>query len=111
VPQIVGGLLLGMGFVIGGYCPGTSVVALATGKLDALVFLLGVTVGIFGFGEAWPAIQGFANSTNLGEMTLPGLLGLGYGVVVFLVVLLALAGFRGAEAVERWMAHKEGARS
>ncbi len=111
VPQIVGGLLLGVGFVIGGYCPGTSVVALATGKVDALVFLLGVTAGIFGFGEAWPAIQGFANSTNLGELTLPGLFGLGYGVVVFLVVLVALAGFRGAEAVERWNARKEGAPS
>ena len=46
-PQIVGGLLLGVGFVVGGYCPGTSLVALATGKLDALVFVAGVFAGIF----------------------------------------------------------------
>ncbi len=38
-PQIVGGLLLGVGFIVGGYCPGTSMVAVATGKLDALVFV------------------------------------------------------------------------
>jgi uncharacterized membrane protein YedE/YeeE len=101
VPQIVGGLILGIGFVVGGYCPGTSVVAVATGKVDALLFLLGVTVGIFGYGEAWPLIQGFATSTPLGAVTLPQLLGLRYGLVVFLVVLMALAGFKGAEILER----------
>ena len=37
VAQVVGGLLLGVGFVVGGYCPGTSIVATATGKLDGLV--------------------------------------------------------------------------
>ncbi|HSK76365.1 MAG TPA: YeeE/YedE thiosulfate transporter family protein [Thermoanaerobaculia bacterium] len=107
VPQILGGLILGIGFVVGGYCPGTSVVALATGKVDALFFILGVTVGIFGFGEAWPAIQGFANSTNLGELTLPQVFGLRYGVVVFLVVIMALGAFKGAEALERRTRRKE----
>jgi uncharacterized protein len=106
VPMIVGGLLLGMGFVIGGYCPGTSMVAVATGKLDGLVFVLGVFAGIFVFGEAYPAIQGFADSTNLGEVTLPQLFGLPYGVVVLLVVLLALAGFWGAGVWERRLARR-----
>lgn len=120
LPQIVGGLILGIGFVVGGYCPGTSVVAVATGKADALVFLAGVVAGIFAFGEVSPAIQGFVNATPLGEVTLPQLLGLRYGLVVFLVVLMALAGFKGAEALERRKEaqsdrgdrpHKEGARS
>lgn len=111
IPQIVGGLLLGIGFVIGGYCPGTSMVAMATGKIDAVLFVLGVMAGIFVYGEAWPAIQGFANSTPMGEVTLPQLTGLPYGLIVFLVVLLALGGFKGAEAVERWMARKEGGRA
>jgi uncharacterized protein len=106
VPMIVGGLLLGMGFVIGGYCPGTSMVAVATGKLDGLVFVLGVFAGIFVFGEAYPAIRGFADSTNLGEVTLPQLFGLPYGVVVLLVVLLALAGFWGAGVWERRLARR-----
>lgn len=111
VPQIVGGLLLGIGFVIGGYCPGTSMVAMATGKIDAVLFVLGVMAGIFVYGEAWPAVQGFANSTPMGEVTLPQLTGLPYGLIVFLVVLLALGGFKGAEALERWMARKEGGRA
>ncbi|MCP4628014.1 MAG: YeeE/YedE family protein, partial [bacterium] len=33
-PQVVGGLIMGVGFVVGGYCPGTSLVASATGKID-----------------------------------------------------------------------------
>ncbi len=41
VPQVVGGLILGVGFVIGGYCPGTSVVSFSTGRLDGLVYILG----------------------------------------------------------------------
>ena len=39
LPQIVGGLILGVGFVVGGYCPGTSCVAGATGRIDAFFFL------------------------------------------------------------------------
>ena len=37
-PQIVGGLLVGVGFIIGGFCPGTSLVALATLKIDGFFF-------------------------------------------------------------------------
>jgi len=109
-PQIVGGLLLGIGFVIGGYCPGTSMVAVATGKLDALVFVAGIFAGIFAIGEAWPAISGFAESSALGRLTLPEVLGLSPGLVVFLVVLMAIGGFWGAAALEkRFAAGKENA--
>lgn len=107
VPQVTGGLLLGFGFVIGGYCPGTSLVAVATGRLDGLAFAAGIFAGIFAFGEAYPALAGFARSTDLGTLTLPRLLHLPYGVVLFGVVLLALAGFVGSEALERRFAARE----
>jgi len=100
-PQILGGLLLGVGFIVGGYCPGTSIVALATGKLDAWVFVAGVFAGILAIGEAWPAIEGFANSSALGRLTLPEVLHLPVGLVVLLVVLMAIGGFWGAGALER----------
>ena len=106
LPQVVGGLVLGVGFVIGGYCPGTSVVAMATGRLDAILFGLGIVAGIFLFGEAYPAIQSFVYATPLGEVTLPEVFHLRHGLVVLLVVLMALGGFRGAEAVERWSARR-----
>jgi hypothetical protein len=100
-PQIAGGLLLGVGFVIGGYCPGTSIVAVATGKLDALLFVGGVMAGVFAIGEAFPLVKTFYESGNFGRLTLPQVLHLPYGVVVFLVVLMALGGFAAAEWAER----------
>jgi uncharacterized protein len=100
-PQIVGGLVLGFGFVIGGYCPGTSLVAAVTGRIDGMVFVLGVLAGIFAFGEAFPLLRGFYESGDFGRLTLPQALHLPYGLVVFLVVLMAVGGFMVAEWVER----------
>jgi len=48
---IVGGLIMGVGFIVGGFCPGTSLVAMATRKIDGLFFVLGGLFGIFLFGE------------------------------------------------------------
>jgi hypothetical protein len=45
----VGGALVGAGFAVGGYCPGTSVAGLFSGRLDALVFIVGVVLGTIGF--------------------------------------------------------------
>lgn len=101
VPQTVGGLLLGIGFVVGGYCPGTSCVAVSTGRLDGIVYLLGILAGIFVFGEAFDLIEGFYWSTDLGTLTIPQVLNLPYGLVVFAVVLMALGGFMAAEWAEK----------
>lgn len=106
IAQVVGGLLLGVGFVVGGYCPGTSVASIATGRVDGLVYALGILGGTVAFAEAFPLLKGLYYAGELGPRTLPQALGLPYGVVVFGVVLMALAGFVGAEWVERAMAAK-----
>lgn len=106
VPMMLGGFILGVGFVIGGYCPGTSAVACATGKIDGYFFAFGVMFGIFAFGEVFPWISDFFNSTPMGRITLPDLLNVSFGSVVFLVVIIALGGFIGAEKVEKLMAKK-----
>ena len=100
-PMIVGGLVLGAGFIVGGYCPGTSVVAAVTGRLDGLVFLVGVFAGILVFGEAYPLVKGFYEAGGMGAVTLPQALHLPYGLVVLLVVLMAIGGFAGASWLER----------
>jgi hypothetical protein len=105
-PQVLGGLLLGFGFVVGGYCPGTSLVALSTGRMDALVYLVGTLGGILFFGELYPRIESFFLSGEMGQITLPTLFSLPYGLVLFLVVLMALGGFYGAGAVERLFGRK-----
>jgi len=104
VAQVVGGLLLGVGFVVGGYCPGTSVVSAATGRIDGLVFVLGFTAGTLGFALVFPLLKGLYAAGDIGEKTLPEVLGLPQGVVVLGVLLLAVGGFAGATWVERKMA-------
>jgi hypothetical protein len=105
-PQIVGGLLLGVGFIVGGYCPGTSVAATATGKIDALVFLGGMFAGTFLFAEMYPYVKGFHQSGSGEALTLPQALGLPYGVVVFAVVVMAVGAFYGASLLEQRFAVK-----
>lgn len=108
LPQVIGGLLLGFGFVIGGYCPGTSCVSASTGRIDGWVYLLGIIAGIFVFGEMFPLVEGFYNSTPMGEMTLPALLGLPYGLMVFAVVVMAVGAFAAAGWAENVMRAKKG---
>ncbi len=99
--QVVGGLLLGVGFVIGGYCPGTSMAAIATARIDGLVYALGIAAGTLGFAAAFPLLGGLYGAGAAGPQTLPGLLHLPYGFVVFAVVLMAVGGFMGASVLER----------
>jgi rhodanese-related sulfurtransferase len=100
-PGIVGGLLMGVGFIVGGFCPGTSLVALSTFKIDGLFFALGVLFGIFIFGETVEYFETFWYSSYMGRFTLPELFGLPTGWVVLGVVLMALFMFWGAEQLER----------
>ena len=104
VPQLVGGLVLGAGFVVGGYCPGTSVASAATGRVDGIAYLLGVGGGTLAFAVAFPWIKGLYYAGSLGIKTLPAVLHVSHGVVVFAVVLMAVGGFAGASRVERRMA-------
>jgi len=101
LPQVVGGLILGAGFVVGGYCPGTSVAATATGRVDGFLFVLGIFAGMFAFAEVYPLVKGFYLSGAGVAMTIPGAFGVPYGVVVFAVVLMAVGGFYGAGLLEK----------
>jgi rhodanese-related sulfurtransferase len=100
-PGIVGGLVMGVGFVLGGFCPGTSLVAAATLKLDGIAFVLGGLFGVYAFGETVASYEGFWLSSYMGRFTLPEWLGLSTGATVLLVVAMALAMFWVAEVVER----------
>lgn len=99
-PGIVGGLIMGVGFIIGGFCPGTSVVASSTLKIDGLFFLTGVVLGIFAFGETVGRFEAFWNSSDLGRFTLPELFHVDAGVVMLGVVAMALFMFLLAELLE-----------
>lgn len=59
---IAGGLIMGLGFVIGGFCPGTSITAAAIGKIDGMIFVLGSVIGVFIFAEGYPVFENFYNA-------------------------------------------------
>ena len=60
--SIVGGIIMGAGFIMGGFCPGTGLSALSIGKIDAMVFFLGGLTGAFLFAETYPSMQEMANA-------------------------------------------------
>lgn len=99
-PHLVGGLVFGVGFVMGGLCPGTSCVSLSSGKLDGLVLLGGMLLGIVLFNEAYPLLATFYDSTPLGQVTLTDLFHVSQGVMVLALVLMAVASFWLAERIE-----------
>jgi len=100
-PGVVGGLIMGGGFVLGGYCPGTSLVSMATLKIDGVFFVAGVAIGIFGFGETVALFTDFWHSSDLGRLTLMEWLGLPTGVVVLAIVLMALVMFWAFDRLQR----------
>lgn len=100
---VLGGLLLGVGFIVGGYCPGTSLVAVATGKLDGLLFALGVVAGTWVFGWTVPLYwESWHHTASLGRLTLYDWLGVPASWVVAAVVVMALGMFTAASYLERW---------
>ena len=106
-PGIVGGLIMGVGFIVGGFCPGTSLAAMATFKIDGLFFVLGGLTGIFLFGETVQYFEDFWNSSYYGRLTIQDWLGVPAGVVVVGIVLMALFMFWGAEKLEAHFGHKD----
>jgi hypothetical protein len=101
LPQLAGGLIFGVGFVIAGLCPGTSCVAAATGRGDGAMVVLGMFAGVLATGFAFAPLRDFYGSTGRGALTLPDVLHVPYGVVVCAVVAVALAGFVVAERIEK----------
>ena len=107
--QIVGGAFLGLGFVIGGLCPGTSFVSAATGKIDGMVFLLGVFVGTMSFGDIfYDLLEPIYKGGYMGKVTLPEFFGMNAGVVAFIIIIIAVIAFWIAEKFEKqWDPYKK----
>jgi uncharacterized protein len=101
LPQLAGGLLFGVGFVVAGLCPGTSCVAAATGRGDGVMVMLGMFAGVLVTGLAFAPLRHFYESTGHGSLTLPELLRVPTGVVVCGVVAMALIAFQFAERLEK----------
>jgi len=101
VAQALGGLVFGAGFILGGYCPGTSIAAVATGRKDGIAFALGMLAGVLAYVELTPGIDEWIKANAQGEMTLPSVTGLSMGwFVLAFVAFLLFAGW-GMKQLEK----------
>lgn len=99
---LAGGLLIGGGFALGGYCPGTSLVGFASGRIDAIAFTIGMIVGTILFALLYTPLEGFyvAGKGPDGQR-LTDLLGLPEWQILAGLVVLAAAGFVLGSRLER----------
>ena len=104
---IIGGMIMGVGFIIGGYCPGTSFCGASIGKIDAFVFIGGLFLGVLIFGLGYNIWDGIYLAKFLGYPKISQTLGLSDGVFAFLLIIVALAMFRVAEWAEKKFPREE----
>jgi rhodanese-related sulfurtransferase len=97
---LIGGVIMGAGFIIGGFCPGTSACAAAVGKIDAWAFLVGSVIGIFLFGEFYPQLEGLYKAQSMGPVLVSDQLGLSRNMFALLMTLAALGAFIATGAIE-----------
>lgn len=97
---IIGGLIMGLGFVVGGFCPGTSVCAAAIGKIDAMIFIVGAFFGVLIFAEGYPLFEPLYKATNFGNPRFFETLGMSQNIFAFIMVVFALTAFVFASIVE-----------
>jgi hypothetical protein len=105
--SIVGGIIMGAGFIMGGFCPGTGLSALSIGKIDAMVFAVGGLTGAFLFAETYPAIQRLANGSYKGPVKIDEALGISPGLFALLLIASAVTMFWIAEKAEKSFARPD----
>jgi len=98
----LGGALIGAGFALGGYCPGTAAVGLGSGRIDAFVFILGMVAGTAVFAAVFAPLEAFymAGKGPDGQ-TVSALAGVPDWVVLVALVVLAAVGWRVGSHFER----------
>ncbi|MBK8045192.1 MAG: YeeE/YedE family protein [Haliscomenobacter sp.] len=90
---ISGGLIMGLGFIMGGFCPGTGLCAVGIGKLDAVANVVGLYLGIFLFSEGYAFFEKLYLSNALGDLRVNEVLGISSGLFAFLFASIALTAF------------------
>ncbi len=104
---IVGGVIMGAGFIIGGFCPGTSFCGAAIGKIDGIVFVVGLFLGVLIFGLGYNLWDELYLAKNLGAPKISESLGMSDGVFALILIIIALAMFTVGEWAEKKFPREE----
>ncbi len=98
---ILGGVIMGFGFIIGGFCPGTSVCGMAIGKIDAMFFVGGGLIGVFLYAELYPWFEEITNASFLGNVRIFNSLGMSQGLFALILIVLAVGAFIMTTMIEK----------
>ncbi len=90
---LIGGAIMGLGFVIGGFCPGTSITAAAIGKIDAMIFVAGSFIGVLIFAEGYPVFEGLYKAAPWGYVRIFETMGVSQALFAFLLTFTAVGAF------------------
>jgi len=97
---LAGGAIMGLGFVIGGFCPGTSVCAASIGKLDGLAFVFGSALGVLAFIEGYPLFEKIYLAEAWGPVLINEKLGMSKILFAFILTAFAFVAFYFSRLVE-----------
>jgi rhodanese-related sulfurtransferase len=90
---LAGGVIMGFGFILGGFCPGTSLTGAVIGKIDAWFFIIGLFIGIFIFGQFDTTFNKLFSGYYFDGERIHDTLGMHRGWFVFFMILMAVVAF------------------
>lgn len=107
IPTLIGGGIMAFGFIIGGFCPGTSLCAAVTGKIDAMIFVLGIFIGIFFYAftyeQLWETLR---NSGNMGIVNIADWMGISDGLFILILTIVAAVAFVAITSIQKIVTSK-----
>ena len=98
---LVGGAIMGLGFILGGFCPGTSICAASVGKIDAWAFIGGSVIGVLVFTELFPYFESFYFADNMGALTMDAFLNITKETFAFIMIIVAISAFYFTSIIEK----------
>lgn len=97
---LIGGAVMGVGFIIGGFCPGTSICAAAIGKLDGMAFVFGGAIGVLVFAEGYPLWEKIYLGEAWGPVLMNEKLGMSKLLFALVMTIVAIAAFYLTSLIE-----------
>lgn len=107
IPTLIGGLIMAFGFIIGGFCPGTSMCAAVTGKIDAMFFVGGALLGVFLYAFTYePLWETLRNSGAMGKVNVAEWMGIDSGLFILILTLIAAIAFYAVTIIQKRVTDK-----